>query len=156
MTRIASNPPRAGRRRAARWVCAGVGLLFAGALAAAETGVAPNVSAVVEGGHWSEPGIGEGRYRVVVVTGGFEHVSSRVVADWKADGDESGNATIAHTVELVAPDAYSLGAPTIAVTKDGVRVDIAGAATYAPDKQVTCRFDLAPGGETTIVRACGD
>jgi hypothetical protein len=145
-----------GHRPSARAARLAYALLLAATAAFAQTPAAdPNVDAVVQAGRWHEDGAGDGVYRIVVVTQGFEHVSSRVVAEWKADGDESGNAKVVHTAELVAPGMYSVGTPTVTATESGVRVDITGAATYAPETNVTCRFDLAPGGKSTVVRACG-
>ncbi len=61
-------------------------VLFAAHESFAEALVDPDVMAVVEGGYWREDGIGEGSYRIIVVSQGFEHVSSRVVAEWKLAG----------------------------------------------------------------------
>ncbi|BAV97791.1 hypothetical protein LEN_2304 [Lysobacter enzymogenes] len=117
--------------------------------------VEPNVDAVVQAGRWSEVEAGEGSYRVVVVGQGFEHVSTRVLAQWKADGGEDGQARIVHEAELVAPGNYSLTAPKLTTTASGVRVELRGVATYDSRRRVVCRFDLAPGGKVTVVRACG-
>jgi len=117
--------------------------------------VEPNVDAVVQAGRWSEAEAGEGSYRVIVVALGFEHVSTRVLAQWKADGGEDGQARIVHEAELVAPGSYSLAAPKLTPTASGVRVELRGVATYDSRQRVVCRFDLAPGGKTTVVRACG-
>ncbi len=117
--------------------------------------VDPNVDAVVQAGRWSEAEAGEGGYRVVVIGQGFEHVSTRVLAQSKADGGEDGQARIVHEAELVAPGSYSLAAPKLAPTASGVRVELRGVATYDSRRRVVCRFDLAPGGKVTVVRACG-
>ncbi|SDX61611.1 hypothetical protein [Lysobacter enzymogenes] len=117
--------------------------------------VEPNVDAVVQAGRWSEAEAGEGSYRVVVVGQGFEHVSTRVLAQWKADGGEDGQARIVHEAELVAPGNYSLTAPKLTPTASGVRVELRGVATYDSRRRVVCRFDLAPGGKVTVMWACG-
>lgn len=148
------------RPRGSRRVLA-PGLLWLAALAAASTpalaqapAVAPNVQAVVQAGRWSEAAVGEGAYRVVVASQGFEHVSTRVLAQWTADGGEDGLARIVHEAELVAPDRYSLSAPKLTPTATGVRVELRGVATYDSRRKVVCRFDLAPGGKATVARAC--
>lgn len=131
----------------------------------------PNVDSVVQAGRWSEAagegtgggaregaseGASEGVYRVVVVSRGFEHVSTQVLAQWKADGGEDGAARIVHEAELVAAGRYSLGPPKLRRTATGVRVELRGVATYASQARVVCRFDLAPGGKVEVVRACGE
>lgn len=121
--------------------------------------VDPGVEAVVQGGRWRQDaageGGGEGVYRVIVANHGFEHVSSRVLAQWKADAGEDGTARIVHEAELVAPGLYSLGPPKLTPTAAGVRVELRGVITYDSRVKVVCRFDLAPGGKTTVVQACG-
>ncbi|MBX4860409.1 hypothetical protein HJA86_10565 [Rhizobium bangladeshense] len=124
--------------------------------ALAETLVHPSVGAVVEGGYWHENGVGDGRFRIVVVDQGFEHVSSRVVAEWKSDSTKTSDARILHAVELVKGGFYRIGMPKITSSEDGANVELEGVATYAPDTSVICRFNLAPGRKVTIIKACGD
>ena len=131
-------------------------LASASVVAAESPALDPNVESVVQAGRWSEAEAGEGVYRVIVVSQGFEHVSTQVVAQWKADGGEDGSARIAHEAELVAPGSYSLGPPKLLRTATGVRVELRGVATYASQTRVACRFDLAPGGKVKVVRACGE
>ncbi|QWP75176.1 hypothetical protein J5226_16275 [Lysobacter sp. K5869] len=157
--RPSARQPKRRPRDPRRILAPGLGWLAA--LAAASTpvlaqtpAVAPNVEAVVQAGRWSEAGAGEGAYRVIVASQGFEHVSTRVLAQWKADGGEDGQARIVHEAELVAPDRYSLSAPKLTPTAAGVRVELRGVATYDSRRKVLCRFDLAPGGKATVVRAC--
>ena len=108
----------------------------------------------MQGGRWSDAA-GEGVYRVIVASQGFEHVSTGVRAQWKRDGGEDGLARIAHDAELVAPGHYSLGPPKLTRTATGVRVELRGVATYDSRLKVVCRFELAPGGKATVVKACG-
>lgn len=148
-----------GRGRAAGlWLAAGLGfgLGAPGAAWAADeaAAVGANVEAVVQGGRWSDAA-GEGVYRVIVASQGFEHVSTGVRAQWKSDGGEDGLARIAHDAELVAPGHYSLGPPKLTRTAAGVRVELRGVATYDSRVKVVCRFELAPGGKVTVVKACG-
>ncbi|KSV83462.1 hypothetical protein N183_38175 [Sinorhizobium sp. Sb3] len=131
-------------------------VLFAAHESLAEVLVDPDVMAVVEGGYWREDGVGEGSYRIIVVRQGFEHVSSRVVAEWKLAANEKGRARIIHSVELVKGGFYSVGAPEIEFSKGGARVELGGTATFAPGTTVVCHFALAPGGKVTVLKACGD
>ncbi|NRQ17503.1 hypothetical protein [Ensifer sesbaniae] len=131
-------------------------VLFAAHESFAEALVDPDVMAVVEGGYWREDGIGEGSYRIIVVSQGFEHVSSRVVAEWKLAGSEKGRARIVHSVELVKGGVYSVGAPEIEFSGDGARVEVGGTATFSPGTTVVCHFALAPGGKVDVLKACGE
>nr|WP_157490382.1 hypothetical protein [Lysobacter enzymogenes] len=152
-----------GRGRAAGlWLAAGLGVCLGapGAAWAADeaAAVGANVEAVVQGGRWSDAageGAGEGVYRVIVASQGFEHVSTGVRAQWKSDGGEDGLARIAHEAELVAPGHYSLGPPKLTRTAAGVRVELRGVATYDSRVKVVCRFELAAGGKVTVTKACG-
>ncbi|WP_156886582.1 hypothetical protein [Rhizobium gallicum] len=136
-------------------LCGGIFLLVANA-AFAETFVDTNVVSVVEGGHWQEDGVGEGSYRIIVVNQGFEHVSSRVVVEWKSVPTETDDAQIVHSVELVKGGFYSIGTPEMTFSKDGARVELRGTATYTPAMPVVCRFGLSPGGKVARFKGCED
>ena len=98
-----------------------------------------------------------GRLRVVVTAQGFEHVSSRVVAQWMAQSEASEAAwSIASSRTLVEPGLLAIGAPRLEARGDAVRVELEGVHTYQPDRPVACTFDLLPDGGVRIVRACGD
>lgn len=147
---------RAMRAGLGLWLAAGLGFGATGAARAADeaAAVGPNVEAVVQGGRWSDAA-GEGVYRVIVASQGFEHVSTGVRAQWKGDGGEDGLARIVHEAELVAPGHYALGPPKLTRTAAGVRVELRGVATYDSRVKAVCRFELAPGGKVTVVKACG-
>ena len=103
------------------------------------------------------PSAAVGRLRVVVVAQGFEHVSSRVVAQWLVQSDAAGAAwTIASSRTLVEPGFLAIGAPRLDVHGGAVRVELEGAHTYQPGLDVACAFDLLPDGDVRVVRACGD
>lgn len=153
----------AAKKAGAAWVAWALGLTLAavGAARAADSAapaVDPNVDAVAQAGRWNEVAGSDGMqgvYRVIVASQGFEHVSTRVLAQWKADGGEDGQARIVYEAELVAPGLYSLGPPKLAATAAGVRVELRGVATYDSRVKVVCRFDLAPAGKMKVIRACG-
>ncbi|MGF6177728.1 hypothetical protein [Ensifer sp. 4252] len=145
----------AGRSRILRQLF-GCLVLFTAHEALAEALVDPDVTAVVEGGYWREDGIGEGSYRIIVVNQGFEHVSSRVVAEWKLGSNEKERAQIVHSLELVKGGFYSVGAPEIEFSRDGARVELEGTATFSSGTTVVCHFALAPGGKVAVLKACGD
>lgn len=50
-------------------------------LLAEADGVAPNIHQVVSGGYWSQ-GKREGFFRVIVISGGVEHVAHRLYLQW--------------------------------------------------------------------------
>lgn len=114
-----------------------------------------DVVAVVSAGHWQDDA-GQGVYRVVVRTQGFEHLSSGVVAEWVTDASEAGNdARIVASEPLVASGLLSLGTPALSVMTDRVRVSLAGVNTYESTTPVACVFDLWPDKTVTVVKACG-
>ena len=119
---------------------------------------APHVDAdvtVVASRDW--PSGAAGRLRVVVSTQGFEHVSSRVVAQWLAPSDAPAAAwAIASSRTLVEPGFLAIGTPRLDAHGDAVRVELEGVHTYRPGPEVACTFDLLPDGDVRVVRACGD
>ena len=98
-----------------------------------------------------------GRLRVVVTAQGFEHVSSRVVAQWLAPSDAPTAAwAISSSRTLVEPGFLAIGTPRLDAHGDAVRVELEGVHTYQPGLEVACTFDLLPDGDVRVVRACGD
>lgn len=99
--------PQHGMRATVLWRLAAVGMMSAlGAVAPAAAGVddqeaaavraiPASVSTVVDGGIWGE----SGSYRVVVTQGGFEHIHSRVYAQWLSTNDE-GDAKVEESVRV--------------------------------------------------------
>jgi len=95
------------KRTTVFWRLAAVGLLFVfGAAASAAAGVVDletaavkaipaSVSTVVGGGLWGE----RGSYRVVVTQGGFEHIHSKVYAQWLST-DGKGESRIEKSVQV--------------------------------------------------------
>lgn len=95
-------------------VSLGLGFLAPAALAA-QTAIAPDsaflptlsaldpsVTAVSSGGAWAAGGE-EGWYRVIIVTGGFEHVSSRLFVQWMtgpSSPDESARVVATRQIDL--------------------------------------------------------
>lgn len=60
----------------------------------------PDVHAVVSGGRWSGP-TGNGWYRAVIRTGGFEHVVSSLTLDWMQSAtDRASEATVVESVKV--------------------------------------------------------
>jgi hypothetical protein len=115
-------------------IAAAVALLLAAGIAHAQDfaagdakAVPVSVKSVQAGGHW-EAGDKEGFYRVVVTSGGFEHVISRLYIQWIAVDQDARAYTLARNVDvkelngggssviLPQPKFADKGAWTIAVT----------------------------------------
>lgn len=114
----------------------------------------PRIESVVTAA--SPDGAGfEGRYRVVLWTQGFEHVTSGVMVEWIAPPREDGaRAGILHSEVLVAPGFHVFRAPRLIRTEQGYDVLLEGTDTYAPYGRVSCRFALLPEGRVRVVRPC--
>ena len=116
--------------------------------------VDPSVVSVVTEGYWRSGDLA-GTYRVIVRSGGFEHVSSEVTAEWVAEPAASAKAqTIVASKTLVGGGAFSLGAPVVERIRSGVRVKLSGVRTYKPAESVACIFELGPVRIVVIVAAC--
>jgi hypothetical protein len=77
------------------WRLVAVGVMSAGFVQAGATQTPhldPDVHAVISGGRWSSP-TGNGWYRAVIRTGGFEHVVSSLTLDWMQSATDSASAT---------------------------------------------------------------
>ena len=57
------------------------------------------VETVISGGWW-ESGAQEGRYRVVIRSGGFEHVISTMTVDWIVSPTETSDAKVVASVTI--------------------------------------------------------
>jgi hypothetical protein len=94
--------------------------------------LSPTIVSVVSSGYW-ERSADHGSYRLIVENVGFEHVMSRVLAQWVAEpNDSSKKATVALQKELIPPLLFSFGAPTLTATKTGVRAALSGASPTSP------------------------
>ena len=98
-----------------------------------------------------------GRLRVVVVAQGFEHVSTRVVAQWLLPSDDERAAwTVARSRTLVEPGMLALGVPRLEASGDALRVELAGAHVYAAGRDVACTFEVEADGRARALDPCGD
>ena len=59
----------------------------------------PGIHQVFSGGYWSDGKV-DGHYRIVVVAGGFEHVSHRVFIQWIAIDQDSHDLKIVRSVPV--------------------------------------------------------
>jgi hypothetical protein len=107
--------------------------------AAAQGTVSPDVDSVASGGYWEHQG-SSGRYRVVVVNSGFEHVTSRVRVEWVRDARSSSvGSDVVASAEPELPfgkNMASLGATLKPVGKGRVRITVTGVMSHEPLKKV--------------------
>ena len=92
------------------------GALATPALAAAQdtTRIDPSISSVVTGGYWQHGQRG-GRYRIVVRSAGFEHVSSTLRVEWilEGTGKQDDSVLVSSAVDSIPDWLWSLGQPDI-------------------------------------------
>ena len=128
--------------------------MVAGAFAATPPSVAPSVVSVVTAGHWESGGT-HGTYRVLLLRGGFEHVTSRVIAEWIADPTAATReAHVAYSKVLVDNCLCSLDTPQVEPIEGGVRVALSAELSHVPGKSLTCVFELRPKGQLLVLRQC--
>ena len=86
------------------------------ALAAAQdtTRIDPSVSSVVSGGYWQQ-GPRAGRYRIIVRSAGFEHVSSTLRVEWilEGTGKQDDSVLVSSAVDSIPDWLWSLGQPDL-------------------------------------------
>jgi hypothetical protein len=99
----------------------------------------PGLSAAVTGGSWEAAG-GRGRYRVVVFTGGFEHVSSKVFLQWLSESEEGPHVLRNVLVAELSSGSWSVGAPVFSGLKRGV-IELEATNPYSLE---SARFALQP------------
>lgn len=140
-------------RAHARRVLVALTILVTSALEAAP--VDSSLAYVSTDGYWEYAGR-RGSYRVLVFSGGFEHVSSRVVAEWVAEPlNAESTAAVVHEVEVVGPGFFSFGAPVLTRIDGGERLTLRGVDTHSPETTIVCVFDLLPDRKVRAVQPCG-
>jgi hypothetical protein len=73
----------------------------------------PELYAVVSGGMW-EKGESHGHFRVIVFSGGYEHVSSRVHLQWIEVNPDGGNLNRSVLIRELSTGFWSVGSPVFA------------------------------------------
>ena len=136
------------------WVSSACVLLATVNFAAASPQVDSSVIFVARAGHW-QTDESHGSYRVVLWNQGYEHVTSGVMVEWIADAVEANeNPRILFTKTVVEPTFYSFREPKIVQLKDRVRIILSGVNSYEPEQEISCSFDLAPGGVVSTTEPC--
>jgi hypothetical protein len=112
----------------------------------------PSVAHVVTGGSWSS-GTASGQYRIVVRTGGWEHVVSELYIQWLQEDPQVQRIVVRATqlVTSVTPGIYSLGRPDLTCTDTGCRVQISGTVSTSPSQQASWVLKLGAPGQYAVI-----
>lgn len=144
-------PPAPGRAVAAILLA----LLSAAFPAAADdrAALADPAVALVASAAWPR---GEaGSARVLVLSRGWEHVSSEVHAQWLApDEADERSLRVASSRMLLAPGLQLIDHAELDTAGDRLRVTLSGRMTYEPGTSVRCVFELDAGGDVHAVVPC--
>jgi hypothetical protein len=116
--------------------------------------VDPALQSAEIAGYWAH-GDSNGSYRILVFSGGYEHVSNWVVAEWvETQKGNYDSASVVHSKQLVGPGFFVFDAPILTQPDGYVRVELKGADTHDPERKISCTFELFPDGEVKQVKAC--
>jgi len=74
-------------------VCVGLAAAPGSSTAQSSTPLAPDIETVVSGGSWSQDSL-SGYYRVIIRTGGFDHILSTLQIDWVTETTESADSRL--------------------------------------------------------------
>ena len=91
-----------------------------------------DVVAVVSGGEWTSAGR-SGTYRLVVVSSGYEHVTSRLYVQWVEDpAGRDTPSRIVGTKNVLGASLFSLGVPVISRSQGRWQATVDGANSNLP------------------------
>ena len=109
----------------------------------------PSIAYVTTGGGWSTDS-SSGQYRVIVRSGGFEHIVSELFIQWLRDPrDSRDSATVVRTVKLESLSGFwALGQPTFVCAKV-CHVEIDGTDSHTGEKGQWI-LSLGPPGQVTV------
>jgi hypothetical protein len=136
-----------------RTVLALCSLAFAGAQPSYASQLAdPAVSYVSTAGLWVADRE-HGRYRIVILKLGFEHLSDRVVAEWLAlPADSSGVSHVAWSATLVEACMCTFDPPRLTAIPLGLQVELTGRDPSGG--RVRCAFTLDQRGNIAKWKPC--
>jgi hypothetical protein len=108
----------------------------------------PSISAVTTGGYW-EAGGQNGTIRLIVVTGGGDHIVSTLHAQWIAEGAEQTSSRIVRSalVAAISPGVFALETPRFELVDKRWRATVEGTNTHTspPERQGWVLTFGAPG-----------
>ena len=116
----------------------------------------PMVESVVSGGYWID-GADRGTYRVVVRSGGFDHIISEITIEWLAEPKDE-NQTSSVRKSVVVKEGQGLWRATACKLEmdpasDKVFLDWTAIDTHNQSER-QCRAQLLPNGSYRLVKAC--
>ena len=133
-------------------------ILLLGALAGSANAqgvptVPTEVSGVLAGGYWTS-GAQEGSYRIIIVSGGFEHIVSQVFLQWLSQPTSPNDSVVVlSTVELEAISAGGWQAtnPQFELKNKKWEATIASSNSHTdPISSTRWRLTLGPPGSYSI------
>ncbi len=130
-----------------------LGLLCISSMSLGQSPVAPRVETVASGGYWEANGRA-GRYRVIVINQGFEHVTSRALVQWLADSKD-GEPAIIETAELKPfgdiPASYS--AQMKLISKGKLQITFSGVIPHEPNQKLRSVVVAEAPGQAKVMTA---
>jgi hypothetical protein len=131
-------------------------LLVLPSIAMAQPSVPATIESVNSGGYWATPEH-RGRYRVVMVNEGYEHVYSRVFVEWVADPrSSSSRAKVIKSTQvpqLFSGTPVSLSAVLIPLGENSVEIKLDGVNSITQER-VSASVVATHPGQVSVV-ACG-
>ena len=116
----------------------------------------PAVDSVVSGGYWTD-GADRGTYRVVVRSGGFDHVISEITIEWLSEPqDENGEASVRKSVVVKEGQGLWRAADCrLETAPSSDKTFLSWRAINTHDQtERECRVRLLPTGSYRLVKAC--
>ena len=130
-----------------------VSLLCTSSIGLAQSPVAPGVETVASGGYWEANGR-SGRYRIVVINQGFEHVTSRALVQWLA-ASKDGEPNIVATSELKPfgeiPASYT--AQMKLISKGKLQITFTGVMPHEPTQKLRSVAIAEGPGQVKVMTA---
>jgi hypothetical protein len=111
--------------------------------------VDPSITDIVSGGHWAAAGQ-EGYYRIIIRTGGYEHVNSELTVEWLAERRDAGPIVV-RSLTVKELRINRLDHPKIDQYLKGWRVWVQQTDTHRdPGSTRTRIIDLGVPGQLTV------
>ena len=127
-------------------------LMLLAPYAIAQPVVPASIESVVSGGYWETPGH-HGRYRVLVVNEGFEHVTSKVFVQWVAEASSPVAGPVVVATKQIQPlfsgAPVSLIAEIKAQGKNRAQISLRGVNSITQEP-VSASFTVGAPGQVTV------
>jgi hypothetical protein len=116
----------------------------------------PAVDSVVSGGYWID-GMDRGTYRVIVRSGGFDHITSEITIEWLSEPrDEDEEASVHKSVVVKEGEGlWKAVDPELKVDPTDGKTFLDWKAIDTHDQsERECRVELSSNGSYHLVKAC--